>query len=240
MVNDLLNTIIRSVVIYILGIFLTRLMGRKLISQMTFFDFVMGVSMGAIIANAIVGQQFTPMSAAIGLILISILTIVTSYLHTKSINIRKIVNSEPVTLVQNGTIIEQNMKNIRMTIDELMMKLREKNTFNLTDVEFAIMETDGELSVLPKSDKQPLTPYHMNIKTTTAGLTKDIIIDGNIMEENLASAGLDKKWLKTQLNSQNIKDASEIFYAGLDNTKKLHISKKNINNSESHGKYGIE
>lgn len=215
-------------------------MGRKLIAQMTFFDFVIGVSMGSIIANAIVGQQFTSMSAVTALILVSVLIIATGYLHIKSFKARKILNSEPVTLVQNGAIVEENMKNIRLTINELMMKLREKNTFNLADVEFAIMETDGELSVLPKADKRPLTPYHMNIQTTSAGLTKDIIIDGNVMEENLSSAGLGEEWLKAQLNSQNIKDISEVFYAGLDNTKKLHISKKSRNNIEFHGKYGIE
>lgn len=240
MENILLTTIGRSIIIYILAIFLTRLMGRKLISQMTFFDFVMGVSMGAIIANAIVGPQFTVMSAVTALISVTILTIITAYLHIKSFKVRKIVNSEPVTLVENGAIVEENMKNIRLTIGELMMKLREKNTFNLADVEFAIMETDGELSVLQKADKQPLTPYHMNIKTTTSGLMKDVIIDGNIMDENLSVAGLSKKWLKSQLKIQNIKDASEVFYAGIDNDKKLVVSRKNKNNKEYHGKYGIE
>ncbi|NMM63742.1 DUF421 domain-containing protein [Clostridium sp. P21] len=240
MENVLFSTIVRSIIIYILAIFLTRLVGRKLISQMTFFDFVMGVSMGAIIANTIVGPRFTVISAVTALISVTILTIITAYLHIKSFRVRKMVNSEPVTLVENGTIVEKNMKNIRLTIDELMMKLREKNTFNLGDVEFAIMETDGELSVLQKADKQPLTPYHMNIKATTSGLMKDIIIDGNIMDENLSAAGLSKKWLKAQLNNQNVKDASEVFYAGIDNNKKLVISRKNKNNKEYHGKYGIE
>lgn len=236
----LLGTSIRGILVYILALFLTRIMGRKLVSQMTFFDFIMGVSMGSIVANAVVGQEFTSISAATALIILSILTIASAYLHVKSFRLRKLINSEPVTLVENGTIVEENMKNIKLTINELMMKLREKNTFNLADVEFAIMETDGELSVLPKADKQPLTPKHMNIQTTSSGLTRDIIIDGIIMEENLTSVGLDKNWLTTQLNSQNIKDASEVFYAGLDNTKKLHISKKSKNDKESHGKYGIE
>lgn len=236
----LLGTLIRGILIYILALFLTRIMGRKLISQMTFFDFIMGVSMGSIVANAVVGQEFTSTSAATALVVLSILTIASAYLHVKSFRLRKLINSEPVTLVENGTIVEENMKNIKLTINELMMKLREKNTFNLADVEFAIMETDGELSVLPKADKQPLTPKHMNIQTTSSGLTRDIIIDGIIMEENLTSVGLDKKCLTTQLNSQNIKDVSEVFYAGLDNTKKLHISKKSKNDKESHGKYGIE
>lgn len=131
---------------------------------MTFFDFVMGVSMGAIIANAVVGQQFTSTSAVIAFVILSILTVSLGYLHIKSLRVRKLINSEPVILVENGTIIE----------------------------------------------------------------------------ENLTNAGLDKNWLTAQLNSQNIKDASEVFYAGLDNTKKLHISKKSKSNSEPHGKYGIE
>jgi uncharacterized membrane protein YcaP (DUF421 family) len=238
--SALINTILRGLAIYVLALFAARIMGRKLISQMTFFDFVVGVSMGSIVANAIVGQKFTVISAVTALITLSAMSIITSYMHIKSNRIRKLVDSEPVTVVQNGTIVEKNLKNIRMTVNELMMKLREKNAFNLADVEFAIMETDGELSVLPKSEKQPLTPSQMNIKTQSAGLTKDIIMDGNIMEENLRGAGFDRKWLDSQLKSQNIFDSSEVFYAGLDSSNKLHISRKNSNEKESQGKYGIE
>ena len=98
------------------------------------------------------------------------------------------------------------------------------------------METDGNLSTLLKSEKKPLTSYDMNIQTTSSGLEKDIIIDGTIMEENLTSAGLDKEWLTSELNKQNIKDCSDVFYAGLDNTKKLYISKINSTNKETKGK----
>lgn len=137
--NVILNTIIRGIGIYILTLFLTRNIGTKLISQMNFFDFVMGVSMGSIIASAIIDKQFASLSATTALILIAILTIVMGYLSIKSFKIRKIVNSEPVTLVENGTIVDENMKKIRLTVNELMMKLREKSAFSLADVEFAIM-----------------------------------------------------------------------------------------------------
>ena len=98
------------------------------------------------------------------------------------------------------------MKENKLTINELMMKLREKNMFHLADVEFAIMETDGELSVLPKADKKPLTPYNMKVKVTSSGIDKDIIIDGIVIDENLKNIGLDKEWLKSELNKQNIKE----------------------------------
>lgn len=238
--NVIVHTILRGIGVYILALFLSRIMERKLISQMTFFDFIVGVSMGSIMANAIMGSQSTPLSATVALIIISVLTVASGYLHIKSFKARKLLDSEPVTLVENGTIVEENMRKIRVTIDELMMKLREKNAFSLADVEFAIMETDGQVSVMKRADKMPLTPSHVNIMTTSTGLTKDVIIDGTVMEENLASAGLDTAWLNTQLNNQNIKDASEVFYAGIDNTKNLFVSKKKSNNSESHGKYGIE
>ncbi|SFD28340.1 DUF421 domain-containing protein [Clostridium uliginosum] len=225
----LLMTIIKCVGVYILAIFLTKSVGRKLISQMNFFDFIMGVSMGSIVAYAVVDKQFGAISAITALILFCILTIVTGYLSMKSLKIRKIINSEPINLVENGKIIEKNMKKNKLTINELMMKLREKNMFHLADVEFAIMETDGELSVLPKADKKPLTPYNMKVNVTSSGIDKDIIIDGIIIDENLKNIGLDKEWLKSELNKKNIKEISEVFYAGVDNTQKLYISKKNIN-----------
>jgi len=228
MANILLTTTIRSVVVYIIALFLARLIGKKLISQMTFFDFVIGVSMGAIIANSIVGQTFTSASAMVALIILSVLVIATGYIHIKSFKLRKIVNSTPDILIDNGNIVEANMKSNRITISELMMKLREKNIFNVSDVEFAIMETDGELSVLPKPNEKPLTPNDMNINVASTGLTHDIIIDGNILDENLKNIGLDRNWLLSQLNSQHIKDPSEVFYAGTDNSKKLYVSKKTI------------
>lgn len=234
------NTVLKSIAAYVFALILARIMGRKLISQMTFFDFIVGVSMGTLIANVMTDLSNIASSSATALIIISILSVGIAWLNTKSFNIRKIINSEPLTLVENGTIKEENMKNARMTINELMMKMREKNAFSLADVEFAIMETDGELSLLQKADKKPVTPSQMNINATSEGLMKDVIIDGNVMEENLKMAGVDEKWLKNELEKQNISDVSEVFYGGIYANKKLHISRKSNNNHEQPGQYGIE
>ncbi|MCM0648349.1 DUF421 domain-containing protein [Clostridium swellfunianum] len=240
----MLNTIIyaagRTVAVYVLTLLLTRFMERKLISQMTFFDFVVGVTMGSLAANSMIDPASSPISSASSLVVISVLAIFLSYAHIKSFRIRKLINSEPVTVVDNGIIVEDNMKKIRLTVNELMMKLREKNAFSLSDVEFAIMETDGQLSVLPKPEKKPLTPYDMKVQATSTGLERDIIIDGQLLKENLISTGLDERWLELQLKTHNIYTASEVFYAGMDNNKKLYISKKNAGSKETHGKYGLE
>lgn len=229
MEDSIIITVIRTSVVYVLAIFLARSIGRKLISHMTFFDFVVGVSMGSLSANAMANSGGRGTFYLTALITLSILTIGTDYINIKSFKMRKLIDSEPVALVENGTILEENMKNTKVTVGELMMKMREKNAFSLADVEFAIMETDGELSVLTKADKKPLTPSQMNIKTKSEGLMKDIIIDGKLIEENLKSAGVDSRWVNIQLKQRNVSDISEVFYAGIYADKKLHVSKKSPN-----------
>jgi uncharacterized membrane protein YcaP (DUF421 family) len=240
MYEQIMHTLIRGTAAYLFALLLTRLIGRKLISQMTYFDFVVGVSLGSLVANISMGPQNNTTTASTALFVLSLLVIITDFAHIKSLIVRKIVNSEPVTLIDKGNIVEDNMRRTRLTIGELTMKLREKNIFNLSDVEFAIMETDGQLSVLPKPEKTPLTPSHINLKAISTGLMRDIIIDGNIMDENLESVSLDTQWLQSQLNSKGIQSPSDVFYAGVDNFKNIYISVKNKDNEESHGKYGIE
>ena len=240
MYSEILVTFIRAIITYALALILTILMGRKLISQMTFFDFVVGVSMGSMAANLSIGSKNTITSSLTSLITFALLTILIGYIHIKNFKVRKIINSEPVVLISYGNIVEHNMKRVRITIEQLTMLLREKNFFSLADVEFAILESNGKLSVLPKADKAPLTPSHMNIPTVSKGLMRDIVIDGNLMKENLSFAGIDIQWLNSQLNMNGIKNISDIFYAGIDNAKNLYFSKKNNENEEINNKYGIE
>lgn len=131
-------------------------MGRKLISQMTFFDFTVGITAGTITGVVALGNINSFVYSAAALIIFALLAIASSYLHIKSFNARKVLTSEPVVLISQGQMVEENMKKCRVTINELMMLLREKSVFNAADVEFAVLETDGILSVLPKSEKQPL------------------------------------------------------------------------------------
>lgn len=174
------------------------------------------------------------------MITFALLTIATSYLNLKSYKARRIINAKTLVLIENGRIIDKNIKKIRITINELMMKIREKDVFNLGDVQFAIMESNGELSVLIKSDKKPVTPYDMNLKVKTSSLINDIIIDGKVIDKNLKIAGVDKKWLQSELKKKNINNIEKISYAGIDTNKKLTISEKYPNNFNPEGKFGIE
>ncbi|MGE5678990.1 MAG: DUF421 domain-containing protein [Pseudomonadota bacterium] len=240
MYNKIIYSVILALAGYVTTVALMRLIRRKLISQMTFSDFVIGVAMGSIVANLIMGPVDKTIAAAAALFSLTGLAVITDLIQLRSLRFEKLVNSEPVTVIDSGSIVEDNMRKLHLTVSELTAKLREKNMFSLADVEFAIMETDGQLSVLAKPDKAPLTPSHMNIKAESPGLMRDVIIDGQVMEENLKGAGLDKRWLHAQLSTGGIADPSMVFYAGVDNSKKIYISARKAVTKETHGKYGIE
>lgn len=239
MFQIILNSSLRTVFTFLLLLILVRLVGRKFLSQLTFYDFIIGVTIGSVAANLALGQERSPVAAASILVVLAVLAIIVDYSHIKSMFIQKLTNSEPVTLIKNGEIIEQNMRKLRFSINDLMMSLREKNVFNISDVEFALIEADGKISVLPKSQKQPLTPSDLKMATSYKGLTKDLIIDGIVMKENLQDAKLDNEWLLNQLGYHGVKEVKSVFYAGLDTAGSLYVSLKK-RGSEKHGEYGIE
>jgi uncharacterized membrane protein YcaP (DUF421 family) len=237
--QEVLFAAIRTIFAYMLVLVAVRIIGRKSISQMTFSDFAVGVTLGSVTANLALGSKHTAYSATAIIAVFTLLAVLTAYIRVKSLKGRKIVNSEPVIVIDNGRIVNRNMERIRITLNELSALLREKNVFSMGDVEFAIMESDGQLSVLPKAQKMPLTPEDMNIHATYKGLTKDLILDGNIMAENLISANKDEKWLLKELSKQSINDVRNVFYAGLDSSGGLYVSVRK-ESKEEHGQYGID
>ncbi len=236
----LFSTIIKGILIYVLALILSKLIGIKIISQMNFFDFIVGVSVGSMIAKIIINKDHVVFSGIVALVTFALLTILTSYLNLKSYSARRIINAKTLILVENGRIIDKNLKRLRITINELMMKLREKDVFNLEDVQFAIMESNGQLSVLIKANKKPITPYDMELKVRSSSLVNDIIIDEKTVDKNLKIAGIDEKWLQSELKKKNINNFEEVFYAGVDQNKKLIISKKYPDDFNPENKFGIE
>jgi uncharacterized membrane protein YcaP (DUF421 family) len=215
-------------------------MGRKIISQMTFFDFVVAITIGAVAAVQALGKENSILGTITSMLTFTILVLITDYLHIKSLFFRKLVDAKPVMIIENGKIVDANMKRARYNLNDLMMRLREKDIFNIADVEFAVMETDGELSVLPKSDKRPATPSDLKIPVKYTGLTRDLIVDGNVLTDNLKYVNLDEKWLNDQLCRQGITNISDVFYAGLDSSNNIYVSKKQQIKNIDQGKYGLE
>ncbi len=212
----------KSIIIYVLLVFLARVMGKKLLSQMTFFDFVVGITIGTISA-AYVDLSIKGAMVLVSPVILTLAVIATDYLTLKNRPVRKLLEGEPVVIIQNGRILENNMSKIRYNLDDLEMQLREKSVFDLTDIEFAVMEPNGQLSVLKKSQSLPVTPNDLKLKTNYKGLSTEIIMDGEVVEQNLAQNNLNFQWLYKELRKHNVDDISRVVLASLSTDGTLYI-----------------
>ncbi len=192
-------------------------------SELTFFDYVVGITIGSIAATLSVQLNQNTMATLAGLGVWALLPIMLAYLCLKNIWIRKVVEGEATVVIENGKILEEYLAKARLSVDDLLTLLRAKNIFNVADVEFALLESNGKLSIQLKSQKLPLTPGDLNLSTKYAGLPTALIEDGKVLTDALKSLGLTRAWLQFQLGKQNIKDPSQVSLAQLDTTGNLYV-----------------
>jgi uncharacterized membrane protein YcaP (DUF421 family) len=223
----------RAVASYAVLLLLTRIMGKREISQMTFFDYCVGITIGSITASMAVETSITWYNILPALVIFCLFQIIFSYISIKSRVFRKIVDGTPNILIKNGKVMEKNMLKSRINSDELISKLRQKDAFKLADVETAILETDGQISVQLKSYQQPVTPAVLNIQTPYIGLPKLIIEDGNILDKDLRYMKLSRAWLMSKLAEQGIYDYSHVMLAQVDASGNLFVDLYDDQNSKS-------
>ncbi len=207
----MLNTFIRVSIIYLLVLIVMRLMGKREISQMQPFELVIAI-MIADLASVPMADTGIPISNGI----IPILTLlafqlILSILNMKSINLRALICGKPQILIFRGKIDEKALKKEKITMNELQERLRQNNIFNIGDVEYAILETSGQISVIQKPEKRNTIPADFNIVPEYEGIPYDLIIDGKIMHENLKTIGRDVNWLKKQVEKFNIKPENALI-----------------------------
>jgi uncharacterized membrane protein YcaP (DUF421 family) len=203
-----------------------RILNKQQMAQLTFYDYVNGITFGSIAAMLASDVEQRTWQHLLGLALFAALTYLMSYISLKSRPLRKLLQGEPTILIHNGKILEGNMADLRYNLDDLTSQLREKDCFNIADVEFAIAEPNGSLTVLLKTQKQPVTPVDLNIPTSYCGISTELIMDGKIIYPNLDQENVDIKWLENELNKQGIYSVSEVMYASLDTAGNLYIDKK--------------
>ena len=221
-----LQIIIKSFVIYIALYVIIRVTGNKEISQITFFDFIVAITIGSIAGATSIDETVTiPMGIASMTVWAGI-TILLGFISMKSVRARKLLEGEPTLLIQNGKIMRDNMKKIRFNLEDLLIQLRNKGIFNISEVEFAMLEPDGKVSAILKSQFRPVTPNDLNVSTKYEGLPAELIVDGDIIEENLKETGLNKGWLYTQLRNYGIESESKVTYASLETDGTLYVSVK--------------
>lgn len=195
----LIITFFRAILLYILVLIIMRLMGKREIGQLQPFELAISI-MIADLASIPMSDPGIPISNGIIAILgLLVMHLLISYFNLKSIRIREMMCGKPSILIYRGRIQENELKKERFTINELQERLRTNNVFNIGDVEYAILETSGQVTVIQKPNKRNVTPEDLNIMPEYEGIPYDLIVDGKIMHENLKRIGKDEEWLRNQV-----------------------------------------
>jgi len=202
---------------------LTRLMGKRQISQLGIFDYINGITIGSIAAELAVSgfEDFeVPLTA---MIIFGLVAIGASYITDKSLLMRKVITGKPAILFDGGRFLMENFKHARIDINEFLCRARSAGYFDLADIQTAMLEPNGEISFLPVAVKRPVTPQDMNLNPVQDTLKVELIIDGKILYQNLQAAGKEEKWLRAELKKQNAAGAKDVALATCDRNGNLCV-----------------
>ncbi|MDP4151840.1 MAG: DUF421 domain-containing protein [Bacillota bacterium] len=220
-----MKLILNVIIVYITLLILTRILGKKQLNQLTYFNYITGITMGTIAAD-VMRVQNNKIANFLILVFWSFLTLITGLINLKSGKFRTFVDGKPTIVVGKGKVLRKALQKNRLNMDDLTMMLRENNIFSITEVEYAILEPDGKLSVMKKPQKQQITKEDMKVPTSAINcIPCEIITDGNIIHRNLKELNLNEAWLNDQLKQQNINSAKEVFYAEIQTDGSLFIEK---------------
>ncbi len=222
--------VLRIAVSFIVLFCLARIVGRKEISQMTFFNFVSAIAIGTIAGSLAVNQDLSIRNGVIALAGWATFTLLMSVLDIKSKSIRKVTNGDPIIVIKDGQVSVDALRKTRLDMDTLRVMLRQQhNVFKIEDVDYAIFETNGKLSVLKKGLQQPLTKGDMNRVPTpnVYPIAAEVISDGTVNTKNLSKLHLDENWLEQQLQQAGVNSPADVFYAEVQQDGTLHVDKGN-------------
>ncbi len=206
--------------------FFTFLIGKKLVSQLNFFDFIVGITIGSIAAAMIVDRTISYWDGVISLVIWGLVPIIAAKIALKSIPARKIIDGVPTIVIQNGKVLEENLRQQKYHINDLLEGLRQKGVFDIADVQSAVLETSGVISVQLKPAQKPITPSDLNKTAAPAGISANLIIDGKILQEHLHLVDRDEVWLKEELRKMKIESISKIMLASMDVNGNLYVDLK--------------
>lgn len=223
---DILKVSLTALASVITLFLLTKLMGNKQISQMSMFDYIIGISIGSIAAEFATELE-NPERTFIAMLIYAVIAFAVSVLTGKSTRLRKIVNGKPIILFDKGKLYRDNFRKARIDLSDFLTHCRNQGYFDLSQVQTAVFEYNGSISILPVDDYRPLEPSDMNIKPAQQQILVNIILDGKVNEENLKHTGNNNVWLDKQLHTQGYHSAKEIYLGcvnTVDNTLTLYAA----------------
>lgn len=203
---------------------IAKIMGHKQISQLDFFDYITGITIGSIAAE-LATELEKPWKPFVAMVIYGTVAVALSLLTSKLPRIRKYINGTPTIIMNGGKIYRKNLKKAKLDLSEFLMLCRQEGYFNLKDIQTAIFEYNGRITVLPVSTKRPMNPLDMNIIPEVETINTEVIMDGSVLDGNLKRLGLDKNWLKGELKQQGINSEKQVFLALCDNNNQLTVFK---------------
>ncbi len=226
MKKELIEVTIRALVSLVTLFLITKMLGKKQVSQLSLFDYVIGISIGNFAAELTINLESDIIHGTLAVIIFGVVAYLISILTMKSIVLRRFFMGIPTVIIHDGILLEEGLKKVKYDINDLLEQCRAQGYFDISEISYALMEADGKLSILPKSENKPVTLKDMKLKGKKESLCANVIIDGNIMNKNLENMGKDTKWLEKELNIKG-KKVEDILLGTLDNNEKLNLYEKN-------------
>jgi len=210
--------------VFIALLVFTRFLGKTQVGELTFYEYISGITIGSIAASAAASEPDKVWNHFYDLALFVLLTYLLSWITVLNRPLRKLIEGSPTIVIENGRILKENMRRMRYDLDELNSQLRQQGVLDPAEVQYAVLETSGDLSVIKKADYQPLTKTDMGIHLPDPKFPVELIMDGVIITHNLRKKNLSQEWLAKQLTARGISDASQVTYAVIDSNGQLFIS----------------
>ena len=224
--NNLLFMAIKGSVAVIYLFLVIKTLGKKQISELNIFDYIIGLSLGNIAAEMTVNDDISIIEGLLSMTVYGIFSLIVSFITEKSIWARRLITGEPVIIIEKGKISREQLKKCKIDINDLLQDARESGYFDISEINYAIMEPSGKISFLPKNKYHPATPNDMKLKIDNGGITANLLLDGNIMENNIKTIGHDKKWLLERLKKEGYDNPEDLLLVICDNKEKLTIYRK--------------
>lgn len=225
---ELLDVILRCIISLITLFFVTKMIGKKQVSEFSLFDYVIGISIGNFAAEMALNLDSDYLHGTIAVIVFGLVSYIVSLITLKNLKARKFFIGDPTIIIEDGKILYKNLKKTKIDINDLLEEARINGYFDIFQIDYALMEANGKISFLPKTDYQ--SPLNKDLKNQTdkTGLCANLIVDGKIIKESLKIMHKDEKWLKHQINVKGYK-LEDIILATLDLKENFKVYGKNVN-----------
>lgn len=231
--HEYLELIIRILLSIAVLMFLARIEGHKQISQMNYYDYIIGITVGSIAATLCIDQEIPILYGLIGIVIFMLSGTFFSLLTRKSIKLKRLLKGLPIFLIAKGEILYKGLKRARFDLSDLLRELRNQGYFDISEINYAVLEQNGMVSVLPKGYARPAKTGELKLNVPDDKLKANVIMDGKVIDGNLSAMNKDQKWLNNELAHRNIDDIKTVILGTLDENGELALFLKN-DNSKKH------